>query len=91
MMPAASAGSGPRMMRGTYDVEYQFIEPVEGKGTLYLETGTMIHQKTFDEDKTDKLILENVFLPELETDLIPFYQADGKRYFPLYLKITRTD
>jgi arylsulfatase A-like enzyme len=75
--------------RGTYDIEYLFVKPVEGMGTLYLEAGTQIHQKSFDQDKTDKLIMENVFIPEMDTDLIPFYQANGKRYFPFYLKITK--
>jgi arylsulfatase A-like enzyme len=80
-----------RIERGTYDIEYLFIKPVEGKGTLYLEAGTIIHQKSFDRQKTDELVMENVFFPEMDTDLIPFYQADGKSYFPFYLKITRTD
>jgi arylsulfatase A-like enzyme len=77
--------------RGTYDIEYRFIKPVEGEGTLYLEAGTVIQQKYFDRDRTDRLTLQKVFLPAMEADLIPFYQASGKRYFPLYLKITRTD
>ena len=60
-------------------------------GTLYLEAGTMIQQKSFNQDMTDRLIIKDLFLPAMETDLIPFYEADDKRYFPLYLKITRTD
>lgn len=77
--------------RGTYDIEYRFIKPVGGVGTLYLEAGTMIQQKSFNQDMTDRLIIKDLFLPAMETDLIPFYEADDKRYFPLYLKITRTD
>jgi arylsulfatase A-like enzyme len=77
--------------RGTYDITYRFIQPVDGKGTLFLEAGTLIYRKSFDLDETDNLTLENVFLPKLEADLIPFYEAGGKRYFPLYLKITKTD
>ena len=77
--------------RGTYDIEYLFVKPVEGQGTLYLETGTLIKRKSFDQEKTDRLVLENVFLPDMEADLIPFYQAQGKRYFPLVLKITKLD
>jgi len=75
--------------RGIYDVEYLFVKPVEGKGTLFPQTGTQISRKSFDQDKTDKLIMENVFLPKMDTDLIPHYQAGGKRYFPLLLKISR--
>lgn len=79
------------LQRGTYDIEYVFVQAVGGKGTLYLEAGTLIHQKSIDQDKTGRLIMEDVFLPEMDADLVPFYLADGKRYFPLYLKITRTD
>jgi arylsulfatase len=75
--------------RGIYDVEYIFVKPVEGKGKLFLQTGTQISQISFDQDKTDKLIMENVFLPKMDADLIPYYQAGGKRYFPLLLKISR--
>ncbi len=60
--------------RGTYDIEFLFIKPVEGKGTLYLEAGTQISRKSFDQEKTDRLIMKNVFLPEADTDLIPFYR-----------------
>ena len=77
--------------RGTYDLEYVFIKPVVGQGTLYLEAGTLVNQKSFDMEKTDKLIMEDVLLPEMDTDLIPFYRVKGKRYFPLYLKITKKD
>jgi arylsulfatase len=77
--------------RGTYDIEYLFVKPVDGQGTLYLETGTLIKRKSYDQEKTDRLVIENVFLPAMEADLIPFYQAKGKRYFPLLLKITKLD
>jgi len=77
--------------RGTYDLEYLFVKPVEGNGTLYLEAGTQISKKSIDQDKTDKLFMKNVFLTEMDTDLVPFYQVKGKRYFPLLLKITRID
>jgi arylsulfatase len=67
------------------------MKPVEGKGTLILETGTRINRKTCNEGRTDRLVMENVFLPGMDTDLIPFYQVNGNRYFPLLLKVTRMD
>ena len=77
--------------KGTYDVEFVFIKPVPGKGTLYLETGTVVSRKSVNLEKADKLLMENVSLPSIDADLVPFYLTKGSRYFPLYLKITRKD
>jgi len=75
--------------KGTYDVEFVFIKPVPGNGTLYLETGTMINRKSFSQETAESLLMENVSFPSMDADLVPFYLANGNRYFPIYLKITR--
>jgi arylsulfatase len=77
--------------RGMYDVEFLFVKPVEGEGTLFLETGTRVNRKTCDPGTSDRLVMENVFIPRMDADLIPFYEVSGNRYFPLLLKVTRTD
>jgi arylsulfatase len=74
---------------GTYDVEFVFIKPVPGNGTIYLETGTMINRKSFSQEAADRLVMENVSLPSMDADLVPFYLANGNRYVPIYLKISR--
>ena len=77
--------------KGTYDVEFVFVKPVPGNGTLFLETGTVISRKSFSRETAESLLMENVSLPSMDADLVPFYLAKGSRYFPLYLKITRKD
>jgi len=77
--------------KGTYDVEFIFIKPVPGEGRLSLETGPVIHRRNISQENAEKLLMENVSLPSIDADLLPYFIASGKRYFPLYLKITRKD
>lgn len=79
------------LKEGKYDVEFKFIEPIYGKGIMNLETGSVINSKRFDLDETDMLIMEDVMLPEIQGDLIPFFNPDGSggSIFPLWVKLTR--
>ncbi len=79
------------LKEGTYDVEFKFIEPLIGKGTMNLETGSVINRKEFDLGETDLLVMENVTLPEISGDLIPFFNPDatGGSVFPLWVKLTK--
>jgi hypothetical protein len=57
---------------------------------MYLETGTIIHQKVHSEGG-NQIELKNVNLPEVACDLIPFYAYQGKRIFPFSVEIERVD
>ena len=74
--------------KGFYDITFKFIEPVEGGGRILLETGEIIHQM-HNKEKTDLITMKNVYLPDLKTDLIPFYEVNRKNIFPFWVKMEK--
>jgi arylsulfatase A-like enzyme len=76
--------------KGKYKVKFKFINPVEA-GTAFLEIGSMVFQKEFKGAKLDSIELDNIDLPNITADLIPFYMSKGKRIFPFYVEMERVD
>lgn len=75
--------------KGTYNVKFKFIEPVEGNGTMYLETNGIINQMKNDKMNVDIIEMKNIEFPHLAGDLIPFYNVDGKKIFPFWVQMER--
>jgi len=78
------------IIEGKYDVTFKFVQPVEANGSMLLETGEMIHRMR-NKEKTDLITMKNVSLPNLKVDMIPFYEVKGKRIFPFWVEIEKTD
>ena len=76
---------------GTYNIRFKFIEPLEEKGKMYLETGAIINQFENDQISIDMLEMKNVSLPNMSADLIPFYMSKSKRIFPFWVEMDRID
>jgi len=77
-----------KVSKGTYDVRIKFIKPVEAGGTLLLETNGIVQHK-LNREKTDRIVLENVVLPDLEGELIPTYFVGGKKIFPFWVELEK--
>ncbi len=75
---------------GHYNVRFKFIEPVGANGRMYLETGAIINQ-TKNNKHTDMIEMNNISLPQLDCDLIPFYAVGSKTIFPFYVEIQKID
>ncbi|MEM9328280.1 MAG: arylsulfatase [Bacteroidota bacterium] len=73
---------------GQYNVKFKFIQPIEGGGKMYLETGTIVHQ-AMQSEGGDVIVMNNVNLPNIECNLIPFYAYQGKRIFPFSVEMER--
>lgn len=78
------------ILKGNYTVRFKFTKPVPAGGSVYLETGAIIHQMKNDYE-TDVIEMKNVVLPELKGELTPFYSAGNKRFFPFWVELERTD
>ncbi|XOV92079.1 MAG: arylsulfatase [Bacteroidota bacterium] len=80
-----------QIKEGVYDVEFKFIEPLIGKGVMNLETGSVINRKKYELGEIDILVMEDVSLPEMDGDLIPFFNPDatGGSIFPFWVKLTK--
>lgn len=77
------------ILEGHYNIKFKFIKPVAKGGRMYLETKGVIHQKKNSKETVDIIEMKNVFLPEMDCELIPFYAIKGKRIFPLWVALEK--
>lgn len=76
---------------GNYNLNFRFLSPVEPGGQLILETGTLIQQLGYESYASETISMENVYLPKMKGDLIPFYEVAGKRIFPFWVEIEKVN
>ncbi len=75
---------------GTYNITFKFIQQVDAGGQLLLETGAVTHQMQNNQN-TDVIEMNNVHLPAMKADLIPFYAVNGKQIFPFWVKMEKVN
>ncbi|WP_075351950.1 arylsulfatase [Algoriphagus marinus] len=79
-----------KMEEGIYDISLKFVKPVETKGKVTLEFGNqVIIFKDQSEENFDLLKLKNVSFKSGIGQLLPFYEAGGKRYFPFWVELSK--
>ncbi|WP_375582840.1 arylsulfatase [Cyclobacterium xiamenense] len=78
-----------KTLEGRYRIRFKFIQPLKTKGRMVLETNSVILQQQHREVPTDEISMENVYLPEMEMDLVPFYQTEGRSIFPLWMELEK--
>jgi arylsulfatase A-like enzyme len=75
---------------GTYDIRFKFVKPVSPKGILTLEIGNqalVFHDQSTED--IDILELKGVSLEAGISQLLPFYEINGKRYFPFWVELDK--
>lgn len=73
---------------GTYDFTFKFVKDVPSQGTMYLETGPIVNQTKLESEGEIAFIeMKDIQLPEMKTQIIPFYQVNGKQIFPFWVEI----
>lgn len=77
--------------KGYYDIKFKFIKPVKANGRMYLETNTSVKQMLNEKEDTDIIEMKNVFFPEMDCDLIPFYAIGSKNIFPFWIEMKKID
>ncbi len=77
------------ILEGNYNIRFKFIKPIEKGGRMLLETKGIINQKKNLNEDTDILEMKNVYLPNMDCDLIPFYSIKGKRIFPFWVELDK--
>ncbi|MGQ8335306.1 arylsulfatase [Sunxiuqinia sp. A32] len=80
------------VLKGKYNIRYKFIKPVDPNGQLYLEVGPIVNKMKVDgAEPVDIIEMKNVEFPEMDCEIIPFYQTGGKRIFPFWMELERID
>ncbi len=80
-----------KIKEGKYNIRFKFIQPLESKGTLLLETNSLIYIQENKNTQTDVIEMKDVYFSEMECDLIPFYTAEGRNIFPLWVELEKVD
>ena len=75
---------------GYYDLKFRFINPVPANGRMVVDTRSVTHQIRNKEDSVIVLEMENVYLPGMKSDFIPFYEVGSKRILPLWVEMEKT-
>ncbi|NHE56543.1 arylsulfatase [Cyclobacterium sp. GBPx2] len=78
-----------KTLEGRYNIRFKFIKPLETNGKMVLETNSIIVQEHYEEVPTDEITMKNVYLPEMEVDLIPHYMTEGRSIFPLWVEMEK--
>ena len=78
-----------RVHEGRYTIRFKFIEPVPGDGHMVLETKPFINQIKQSGTPTDLIEMNNVALPDMEGDLIPYYSVGSRKIFPFWVEIEK--
>jgi len=74
---------------GTYNIRFRFLNPLKKGGHMIVETGTIINQTINQQQDAIYLEMNNISFPDLECDLIPFYNVDSKTIFPFWAEFER--
>lgn len=77
--------------KGHYDIRMKFIKPVKAGGRLYLEANALVRQQLNTENSVDVLELKNVYLPQMDCDLLTHYAIDGKHIMPFWVEMKKID
>lgn len=80
-----------KIHEGKYNVRIRFIKPVETKGTMFLETNSMTIRHENESTPSDFIEMKDVFFPEMECDLIPYYATKGQDIFPLWVELEKIE
>ncbi len=76
------------IMKGRYNFRFKFRIPIVANGQMYLETNTIINQMHNDLN-TDFIEMNDVSLPEMDGELIPYYLVGGKSIMPFWVEIEK--
>ncbi|MEX0360243.1 MAG: arylsulfatase, partial [Allomuricauda sp.] len=76
---------------GHYNIRMKFVKPVKAGGRLYLEANTLVKQQANSQDNVDVLELKNVYLPQMDCDLLAHYAIEGKHIMPFWVEMDKVD
>ncbi|MGB5275220.1 MAG: sulfatase-like hydrolase/transferase, partial [Flavobacteriaceae bacterium] len=80
-----------QIAEGLYNIRFKFIKPVPANGQMYLETNTLVKQMVNKKEETDIIEMNNVSLPAMDCDLVPFYAIGSKNIFPFWVEVEKMD
>jgi arylsulfatase len=80
-----------KIREGRYNFRFRFIKAVPAGGRMMVETMSFISQSRNETSGLDILEMNNVYLPAMKCNFVPFYQAGSRRILPLWVEIEKID
>jgi arylsulfatase A-like enzyme len=78
---------------GKYNIKFKFISPLEDPGTMKFQIGPVLHTLSNKDTGVDELVMKNVFIPEIEGMLEPWYfswtRGRAKNILPFTVEIEK--
>lgn len=74
---------------GYFNIRFKFLKPVPANGRIVVETKTFINQMKNENDNTDLIEMNNVYLPEGKCDFVTFYAIGSKKIFPFWVELEK--
>jgi arylsulfatase A-like enzyme len=78
-----------KIHEGRYDIRFHFIKPLTHGGTIFIETNSFILRHENTSVNSALVEMKDVYFPEMECDLIPYYATHGKNIFPLWIELKK--
>jgi arylsulfatase len=77
--------------KGTYNMKFMFLSPLNEGGQMIVETGTFINQIKVTRDGLTEVEMKNLSYPLMDCELIPFYLIGTKRILPFLVEIEKVN
>lgn len=79
-----------KISEGYYNIKFKFLESLNQKGKMILDTKPMIHQMKYDEEDSNEIVMKDVYIPDLECDMLPYFSTPGKiKITPFWVQIEK--
>lgn len=74
---------------GHYHIRFRFLKSLPANGRMMLDTRSVTYQ--FHNPEVNAIILEmkNVYLPDMKSDFVPFYEIGTRKILPLWVEIEK--
>ncbi len=80
-----------KIQKGNYNIKFKFLKPLKANGRMYLEANTIIRQIQNKKEGTDIVEMKNVYFPDMDCELRPYYSIESKNIFPFWVEMERID
>ncbi len=58
---------------------------------MFLNAQGLVNRKINPEIETDIIIMNNIYLPEMECEIRPYYRVKGKKILPFWVQLEKID
>ncbi|MCF8454005.1 MAG: arylsulfatase [Pedobacter sp.] len=80
-----------KIQKGHYNIKFKFLKPLKANGRMYLEASTIVRQIQNKTEGKDIIEMKNVYFPDMDCELRPYYSIESKNMFPFWVEMERID